>query len=148
MRTKPVIDLFGELKKNMRNQLIVVGFVCLMLAHYRETNGSVIIDSGIHDEFIELGKCTIAVHEVFQSKCIFFFSLTELKTCKKYVITSDYTHLSYNNASVENFLNIKNREYRDEIQFDVFIRGYQDARILLMEKNSLATNLRRYEIGK
>lgn len=74
------------------------------------------------------------------------FPLTELETCKKYVNTFDYQQ--ENNVSVDDFLNHIDREYPDEILFDVFIRGNQEARIILSETNDYDLMEPLYEIGK
>lgn len=128
----------------MRNQL-GISVVCLILA----CSGHVIIDSAIHSTN-ELGM-TNHFHEHFVIRVeqlkfsLINFPLTELATCKQFVNTSD--HEQKNDISVEDFRNPIERDYDDEILFDVFIRGNQEARIILSENNDYDLTEPLYEIG-
>lgn len=60
--------------------------------------------------------------------------------------TSDYQQK--NDFGVEDFQNEIKRDFNDEILFDVFIRGDQEARIILSERSVVDLLEPMYEIGK
>lgn len=60
--------------------------------------------------------------------------------------TSNYQQK--NDVSVDDFVNSIRRDYDDEILFDVFIRGNQEARIILSENNDYDLMEPLYQIGK
>lgn len=73
------------------------------------------------------------------------FPSTELSKCAQFLNTSDYEQ--DNDVSVEDFLNPIKRDYDDEILFDVFIRGNQEARIILSENHYYDLTEPLYEFG-